>query len=212
MKWEEFLQSVKGLAVIDTENLLAGIVDQRAVKVQISRWIKAGKLVQLKRGMYILKEPYRRIEPFMPYIASLLKSPSYVSLEKALEFHGLIPEAVRVYTCVTTKRPGYFESKAGRFSYQTIKKPLFWGYFSVTQNGQTGFMAEPEKALLDFFHLKRLEITPEYVYELRLQNTEIIRKTKLLAYARRFNKPKIIKTAQLVLNLINEERKAQKRL
>lgn len=210
MKWEEFIRTVGELPVIDTEILLAGMPNPEPLKVQISRWEKAGKLIQLKRGFYLLSQPYRKVQVYEPYIASILKKPSYISLEKAMEYHGLIPEAVKVYTAVTSKRPGRFTSKVGVFAYQHIKTSLFWGYESVKLNGQTAFIATPEKALLDFFYLKEIKISYEYLKELRLQNVEKINLDKLLEFALRFKKPKILRSAKMlkkvILSILAEEK------
>lgn len=184
--------------VIDTENLFAGISNPDSIEVQISRWKNAGKIIQLKRGMYLLAEPYRKIEVYEPYIAAILKRPSYISLEKALEHHNLIPEAVTIYTSVTTKRQGRFVSKAGMFDYRHIKESLFWGYKSLTVNKQTAFIASPEKTLLDFFYVKRLKISLDYLQELRLQNVEKINIEKLFECARRFKKPKMLQVAEVI--------------
>lgn len=182
---------------------MAGVFDPRPLKVQISRWEKAGKLIQLKRGIYLLSETYRKEEVFGLYIASLLKNPSYVSLEKALEYHNLIPEAVKVYTCVTPKRPGQFVSKAGVFDYRHIKKELFWGYNSVTVNKQTAFVASAEKALLDFFYLKEVKISLDYLEEMRLQNVNAVSLDKLLEYGKRFKKPGILRAAKIIEKYIS---------
>lgn len=212
MKLEELVRKFGNLPVIETETLLTGILDPRSMKVQISRWEKAGKLIQLKRGAYLLSETYRKTSVFEPFIASILKKPSYVSLEKALEYYDLIPEGVNVCTSVTPKRPGEFSSKGGRFSYQHIKLSLFWGYVSVTLNNQTGFMASPEKALLDFLYLKRLKITPEYIQELRLQNLEQINLDKLFEYAKKFKKPRMLRLSKLVQKFIQSELEKEKKL
>ncbi len=202
MKIEEFIKLVNKLPVIDTEILLAGKSNPKFLKVQISRWQKSGKLVQLKRGIYLLAEEYRKVEPYEPYIASILRKPSYISLEKALEYHGLIPESVRVFTSLTTKRPAKFSSALGSFSYRSIKRALFWGYASVTVNKQTGFFASPEKALLDLIYLNGVDVSTEYLIELRLQGLEKISLDKLWAYAQRFKKPKILRAAKLIKKLV----------
>lgn len=198
MKWEEFIKTSNGLPIIDTENMLAGLSAPDAILVQISRWHKAGKLIQLKKGIYLLAEPYRKIDINEFYIACLLKKPSYISMEKALEFHGLIPEAVSVYTCITTKRPCEFSSAAGRFIYRHVKQPLFFGYNSLTINSQTSFVASPEKALLDMLYLRKELITEDYIAELRLQNTKKINPRVLHAYAEQFNKPGIFRAVKLI--------------
>ena len=196
MNWDEFLKLTGELPVIETENLYAGISDPTSIEVQISRWKKAGKLIQLKKGIYLLAEPYRKIALYEPYIAAVLKKPSYISLEKALEYHDLIPETVPVYTSVTTKREGKFVSQIGMFDYRHIKQSLFWGYTSTIVKKQTAFIALPEKALLDFFYIKKVKISLEYLQELRLQNLEKINIDKLFEYVRRFKKPKMMHIAE----------------
>ncbi len=198
MRWEEFVNITGNLPIIEPEILLAGTLKIEPVKVQISRWVKVGKLIQLKRGVYALAEPFRKISIYEPYAASVLKKPSYLSLEKALEYYNMIPEAVSVYTSVTTKRPGKFTCRMGVFDYRHIKTSLFWGYKSITVNNQTGFVATPEKALLDFFYLKRLRITFEYLKELRLQNLNMINLGILFEYGQRFKKPGILSVCKMI--------------
>ena len=195
MEWESFLKITRTLPLIDTENLMVGSSDPASLQVQISRWHKAGKIIQLKKGIYLLAEPYRKVEVYEPYIAAVLKRPSYISLEKALEYHNLIPEAVSVYTSVTTKRGSRFESEAGIFDYRHIQESLFWGYASHTVNQQTSFIAVPEKALLDFFYLKKIKISLDYLREMRLQNLASINIKTLETHARRFAKPEMMKVA-----------------
>jgi len=83
MKFSDFVDKIGKLPVFESEILLPGVSDPGAVKVQISRWVKAGKLIQLKRGIYMLGNAYRKTEAYDLYIAALLKRPSYISLEKA---------------------------------------------------------------------------------------------------------------------------------
>jgi predicted transcriptional regulator of viral defense system len=212
MNFEDLLKTFRNSPVIDTENLFTGIKNIQGIKVQISRWVKAGKLIQLKRGFYLFSESYRTIEPFGPYLASVLKAPSYVSCEKALEFHGLIPEGVAVYTSVTTTRQAKFSSEAGTFEYRHIKPSLFWGYLSITQNKQTGFMASPEKALLDFFYFKRIHASTEFIEEMRLQNLDAIDTEKMQKEALRFCKPGMTSLANRLVFFIESERKVMKTL
>ena len=56
MKWEEFLKQVNHLPVIESEMLLTGAADPAALSVQLVRWAKAGKIIQVKRGVYLLSE------------------------------------------------------------------------------------------------------------------------------------------------------------
>ncbi len=198
MKWEEFLHLAGGFPVVESKLLLTGSRHPGALLVHLGRWEKSGKLIKVKRGFYLLAPPYRRIELWEPYLASLLKRPSYLSLEKALEFHGCIPEAVPVYTSVTTKRPGTYSSRAGTFSYRHIDPELFWGYQGFTVRAQTALIASPEKALLDLIYLYRRKVSPGFIRELRLQNIGQFDHDLLLEYAQRFRKPRMTEAARLV--------------
>ncbi len=210
MRWEEFVKITGNLPIIEPEILLIGVAKVEPVKVQISRWQKAGKLIQLKRGVYALAEPFRKISIYEPYVASVLKNPSYLSLEKALEYHNMIPEAVSVYTSVTTKRPGRFTCRMGVFDYRHIKSNLFWGYESITVNKQTGFIASPEKALLDLFYLKGLKITSEYLKEMRFQNLNTVNMGKLFEYGRRFEKPGILSVCKIIKKYVETSKNEEK--
>src|SRR3989338_11589613 len=56
----------------------------------LHRYKKGGFILQLKRGFYVFPD-------FLPpdvYVANKLYSPSYISLEFALSYHGVIPETV----------------------------------------------------------------------------------------------------------------------
>ncbi len=212
MEFSDFLNKAQQLPVLDTRVLTGLSKDALSFRVQISRWVKSGKLIQLKRAMYLLAPPYRKIFPSQLYIASVLKSPSYISLEKAFEFYDLIPERVIVNTSVTTKRPEKFETPAGRYEYQHVKPSLFWGYTAVNWDGQTVFMATPEKALLDFFYLRHVEVSMDYLIEMRLQNVEVINIDKLVEDAKRFKKKNLLRIAQLIIEYIKNETQGTKTL
>ena len=212
MRFEEFLKQVRGLPVIEAEILLAGVTNPALIKVQLSRWCKSGKLIKLKNNIYLLAENFRKVDIYEPHIAAVLKKPSYISLEKAFEYHGLIPEAVPVYTCITTKRPGEIITPVGRFNYRHVKTGLFWGYDSITVNKQTAFIAGPEKALLDFFYLNGPQITEDYLDEMRLQNFHKISLGKLIEFAQKFENSGVLKTARLIRQYVTEHKKEEKRL
>ena len=212
MKLESFLKRVQGLPVVDAENLLAGITNSVSIKVQFSRWCKSGKLIKLRNNIYLLADSFRKVDIYEPHIASVLKKPSYISLEKAFEYHGLIPEAVPVHTSVTTKRPEKIITPIGTFDYRHVKKSIFWGYESVIVNKQLAFIATPEKALLDFFYLKGMQVDDDYLYEMRLQIFSRINFGKLMEFAKKFKKPGIVRVAQLIKKYADEHKKEERRL
>lgn len=212
MEFGKFLKKYQGLPFLASKMLLPGEADSRLLRVQLARWVKAGRLIQLKRGVYIFAAHFQKVIPSPYLLASVLTAPSYVSLEKALEFHRLIPEAVFTVTCVTTKRPGSVETSLGRFDYSHVQPELFWGYASVTFNDQTGFVAHPEKALLDLVYLRSPQLTRDYLEGLRLQNLDKIDTGRLIEYAGRFGKPGILRAARTLIRYIGELRSTQKEL
>lgn len=201
MNWETFLNKTQHLPVIDTALFKMEKEDWRQIVIQIGRWEAAKKLIKLRRGLYLLALPYRKVKVDEFYLASVIKWPSYVSLESALHFHGMIPEGVSTTTSLTSKRAAKFQSEEGIFDYRTIKTDFFWGYDSVTNNNMTSYIAYAEKALLDLFYVKKLPASFDCLEELRLQNLGMINQVQLREYAKKFNKPKMIKAADLIIDL-----------
>jgi len=203
MKWHEFLSLTQKLPLIERAHLLAGQGGRNPkLAVQLARWVKSGKLVQLRRGVYLLEEAYRKVQPFEAYLAARLKHPSYISLEKALEYHQIIPEGVSWCTCITTARSAEFKTSCGDFRYRHIQTSLFWGYATTTQAGQSGYLAHPEKALLDLFYFYSGEPSLDYIRELRLQNLDALNLGRLLEYAARFESPKLGRAASRLAKFI----------
>ena len=113
-------------------------------------------IVKLKRGLYALSDASLP----EPYVANRIYSPSYVSLEFALSYHGVIPETVYEITSVTTKAPRRFEVLGKIFSYRKIKRVVFGGYGIAKQNGLGFYIADAQKAFVDANYFRWLEKSP----------------------------------------------------
>jgi hypothetical protein len=118
---------------------------------KISEMLKSGELLALRRGLYV---PGPELDLPLPnnfLISNHLRGPSYVSLESALSYWGLIPERVYEISSVTTKTSKTYETAIGRFSYQHLMTPYYsFGIKSVRLTDmQTALVASPEKALCD---------------------------------------------------------------
>jgi hypothetical protein len=111
---------------------------------------KDGQLIRLKRGLYVVDERVSGKPINVRLCANHIYGPSYVSLQWALRWYGLIPERVFTMTSITTKRTRKFENSLGRFTYYQVKPSYFpIGIRSVEENGVNCLMAGPEKALCD---------------------------------------------------------------
>lgn len=170
MKWDEFLRVTAEMPVFTTASLLAGERSPETVRRQLDRWVRAGKVVMLRRSVYGLREPYAR-RPWHPFVgANALRKASYVSLQSALNYHGLIPEDVPVVTSVTTRRPEAIETPVGRFTFRHVSKRMFFGFAErEVAPGQTALLAGPEKALIDLLYLTPGSDDAGYLEELRLE-------------------------------------------
>lgn len=206
MKWEALLTLVSNEPLFSSALLLAGNASTRQVRLQLTRWANAGRVLQLRRGFYALAPPWRKVEPHPFLVANALQRGSYVSLQAALSFHGVIPEHVPVVTSVGPGRPETVHNPLGTFQFRHLAGALLFGYSQVeVAPRQFAFVASPEKALLDLVHLTPGADSAEYLRELRLQNPEAIDLSRLDELARRSARPKLIRAAGLIGPLLAAE-------
>ena len=127
------------------------LADYRAPRNKLRNLCGGGDVVRVRKGLYVAPALPGRPPSVNPLIlAPLIYGPSYVSLETALSWHGLIPERVAEITSVTCKRAQVFHTPLGRFTYRPINEVAFsYGVGLQTAAGGSFFLAEPEKALCD---------------------------------------------------------------
>lgn len=206
MKLSELLAVAANEPVFDSGLLLVGAVRPGDVRRQLSRWAAAGKILQLRRGLYALREPYQKVKPHPFVVANRLMLASYVSAESALAYFGMIPEHVAQTVSVTTGRPGRRQTPLGSFDHRHIAPALFFGFETVeVAVGQQAFLATPEKALLDLVHLMPGGGSEEHLRGLRLQGLERLDLRRLGTFARRARKPKLVRAAKVIELLAKEE-------
>ncbi len=206
MEFEELLEIVGDEPVFETSLLLAGDVDPANVYRQLSRWTDAGRIYQLRRGLYALAPPFQKVEPHPFLVANRLVEPSYVSLQSALGHYGLIPEVVPVATSVTTGRPGRWDTPLGSYAFRHVKTELFRDYRRLSvSDGQEAFVASPEKALVDLVYLEPGADSLAYLQELRLQNLDQLDVVRLQRQAEHADSPKLERAAARVAAMARSE-------
>ena len=168
MEFNSLLKLIGDEPIFESSILLAGDVDPKLIRIQLSRWIKAGKIYQLRRGLYSIAPPYQRQQPHPFLVANHLQKASYVSLQSALSFYGLIPEVVNITTSVSTGRPERLDTPLGTFEFRHIKTELLFGYRMTELGEQSALIATPEKALLDLIYLQPGGDSLAYLKELLL--------------------------------------------
>ncbi|WP_419939039.1 type IV toxin-antitoxin system AbiEi family antitoxin domain-containing protein [Candidatus Palauibacter sp.] len=195
MKFAELLEIVADEPVFETGFLRGGRAPEPGLQAQLSRWCAAGKLLRLRRGLFALAPPYRKAHPHPFLVANRLSPGSYVSGLSALAFANAIPEYVPEVTSCGPARPHVRETPLGRFSFRYVKPSLRTGYRLVDLvDGQSAFVARPEKAFLDLAHLQPGGDAPAWIDELRL-DVDDLSPARLRAMAAATGSPKLARAA-----------------
>jgi len=118
---------------------------------KIQDLVRKGILIPLKKGLYAAGPSLKSGSPERFLIGNHVLGPSYISMDSALSFHGLIPERVYETMSATTKSARVFDTPLGRFSYVHLALPYYsFGTHSVKiGENQHVLMASKEKALCD---------------------------------------------------------------
>lgn len=119
-------------------------------------------------------------------LVGILRPNAYISIESALAEWGISTQSPSSLTCVTTGFPRKFRTPSIRIVYRRIGERLYWGFQEKRTRHGSYKIAEPEKALLDWIYLQRLEGLPVVLDELNLKVTD---KSKLLKYASNYPIP-----------------------
>lgn len=131
-----------------------------AIKGLVHRALENKEILLIKRGLYCLAKEYRSSDPHPFIIAHLIHGPSYISLESALWFHGLIPEALQQISCVTSQRSRNYKTPFGFFYYYRVPgHDLMSGVELVKLEASSwSYVAQPIRAIADLLYLQK-EIT-----------------------------------------------------
>ena len=136
--------------VFDYQQLVACLSRYSKPRDRIRRLSAAGEIVRIRKGLYAFGEPFRRTPVCRELLANLIHGPSYVSLDYALGYHGLIPERVSTVTSVTVGRSRAFTTPFGTFSYRRLSPARYTVGVLLEERGDLSFLiASPEKALAD---------------------------------------------------------------
>lgn len=131
-------------------------LEDSSVNTYISRFLKSKEIIQLKKGIYVTKNFFEKNKndvSYSFYLANIIRTPSYVSSWTALQYYDLTTEIIHSVTSITPKVTRNYQTKAGNFSYQSIKKELFSG-FSIAKGKFDFFIAFPSKALFDLLYFR----------------------------------------------------------
>ena len=202
MDYTQFKNKFQRFPLIFSRDVIPQGEQQQAILNQLDRWQKRKLVVKLKRGMYLLNKNDRKVDPSRTFFANQLYGPSYVSLEYALGFYGLIPERVYDMTSVTTRKTMRLKNDEGVFVYQHIKPQAFRGFkMMVDESGLSFFIAEPEKAVVDFLYLNlhKFKAGDQNIFDAsyRFQNIEGLNAERMMGLAKFFSVKKLLDITRL---------------
>ena len=171
---------------------------------RLVEWQEKGYIIKLRRGYYSFEE-VEKGESFRYFSANKMYSPSYISMESALSYYNIIPEGVFTTVSLTTRNTTAFRTPVGSFSYRNVKSQLFFGYRLLSINGNTIKMADPEKSLLDYLYLNKVD-KPDMLEGIRLNESQLhdlLDFDKLYQYAGAFHSKILQKRMQLLKKMIH---------
>jgi hypothetical protein len=141
---------------VDYQGLMAQMPGLSHPRRKLKELQTKGHLIRLKKGFYVFSSEFigRAYSPEI--VGNLMYGPSYISLEYALSYYGLIPERVNVVTSITSQKNKSFQTPIGVFDYKHLAGQLYPIGVSVKaqDDGRSFLMASCEKALVDLFCVK----------------------------------------------------------
>lgn len=201
----DFIERMKPLGVFSRADI--EVVYPDLDPRRLYEWQLKGYILKLRNSWYclpdFLKEPY---STWM--IANTVHAPSYISLESALSFYGIIPEGVHMCTSVCTSRTLRIHMAGHEYEFSQLREKHYCGY-RLEETGTLGRrlrIADPEKAVADFFYLRTSYNSENEIRELRFNEASLdvgLDREKLLSYVEMFTKRTLEKRIRILLNLLD---------
>lgn len=199
LAFEKSLSKFPVFSINDIKKLFPDFDSRR-----LYEWQKKEYVQKIKRGYYSFKD-HKKQESFLFFTANKIYSPSYISLESALSYYGFIPESTFLITSITSLNTARYKTPVGNYSYKNILPQLLFGYRLIEGNDISIRIAEPEKLLLDYLYLYKLN-NEDDIRGLRLnkeQVNSIIDYDRLSSYQQIFKSKSLDKRIKLLKRIID---------
>ncbi len=173
------------LFTLDDFARIFNIKNKNTLYKKIQRLEKKKIIKKLVKGKYYFV--FNRPDDFL--MANFLYYPSYISLESALSFYGVITGFPYRITSISIKKAKKIIVDNKEFSYSKIKNELYWGF----EKKDKFLIAEPEKALLDYLYFASKGLVNLDLDDFDLKT---LNKKKLFLYVLKFKEKKMLKIIQ----------------
>ena len=199
----------------DYQTLIDGLQGYARPRDKITDLLRKGTIIRVKKGLYVFGDLYRRRPYSREVLANLIYGPSYISLEYALHYHGLIPEWVEAVTSVTCGRSRTFDTPLGRFTYRMISLEAFRTGMDRIEldDGRSFLIAIREKALADKLvgergggTMTRKDLARYLVDDLRIDPSalKMLDPERLVEIAGHYRSRRVRMLADLVRDMVKE--------
>lgn len=134
-----------------TSSVIASLYpDVKTKFAKVAQLERAGEIIRLRRNLFVVNPEETGLPLSSGLIANHLLAPSYVSMQTALRYYGLIPEAVYTIQSMTFKAAKEFNTPVGNYCYYHISRETYpIGITQIKEENSVYIMATPEKALCD---------------------------------------------------------------
>jgi predicted transcriptional regulator of viral defense system len=176
---------VEKLPYFSVDNLKVLDVPAYHLRIVLSRLEKTGKIVRLKKGLYVSAKyidtarSRGSLTEYAEFMSNRIYAPCYLSLEYVLHESNVLTDVPTNYTLVTGNKTYTLTNRVGVFVYHKIKDSLYCGYRVENKHGYLYNKAERVKALFDFLYFrKNIILNRQIAEELRL-NLDVYSKAEL---------------------------------
>lgn len=174
--WVGALKSGRKFYKISDLMKVSGL-DYTACRMAAGRLASKGMLIRLGKELY-----GNLLVNFTPEEAACQAYlPAYLSCEYVLSRYGVIDQMPIVLTVITLLRSKKAKVGSIEVDYRHLRKKLFWGY---VRDGDA-FIAEPEKAILDWLYLVSKRLETASLDEINWDELDLV---KLKKYSTKFPK------------------------
>ncbi|MFH1671471.1 MAG: hypothetical protein ABH889_01695 [Candidatus Portnoybacteria bacterium] len=128
--------------------LLWGESNAELVKMRLYRYVKAGKLYSIRRGLYAKDKNYNKYE-----LAAKIYTPSYISFETVLGRAGVTFQSYsQIFVASYLSREITADRQA--YSYRKIKESVLTNNAGIERKDNYS-IASPERSFLDMTYLNK---------------------------------------------------------
>ncbi len=145
-KIEQLYQLGKTVYTIHELRMIWQESNANALKTSVKYFVDTGRFLRLRKGIYALSADYNTFE-----LAQKLMTPSYISFDTALQFHGIIFQLKQTITSAATHSK-HFAIEGKDYSYFKLQDSILFHPMGILKKDNYS-IAGPERAVADTLYL-----------------------------------------------------------